>query len=342
MPNVFDLRDVTVPVIVAPMAGGPSTPELAAAGTNAGGLGFVASGYLTAQAFADRVIAARKLTSGPLGVNLFVPQPSAAQPEEIDRYAAALASEAQRYGAELGKPRFTDDDWPAKLEVVQDLRPEVVSFTFGLPTAEWCGRLADAGIATMGTVTTVDEAAQAVDRGVAALAVQGPDAGGHRGTFDPVAPPATQPLDELLAEVRARFDVPVVAAGGLASADDVARVLSAGAVAVALGTMFLLADEAGSTPVHRAALQDPQQFTETLVTRAFTGRYARGLRNRFITEHEAQAPLGYPEVHYLTSPVRAASVRAGDPHATNVWAGTGFRHAKTAPVAEIMAALAPS
>ena len=106
-------------------------------------------------------------------------------------------------------------------------------------------------------------------------------------------------------------------------------------MAAQLGTAFLLADEAGSSPVHRAALQDPQ-FTETVVTKAFSGRYARGLRNRFIDEHEADAPLAYPEIHYLTSPLRAASVRAGDPHAVNVWAGTGFRSAKAAPVADIM------
>jgi nitronate monooxygenase len=334
----FDLRDLTVPVIVAPMAGGPSTPELAAAGTNAGGLGFVAAGYLTADAFAERIVAARKLTSGPLGVNLFVPQPSAGTRADIDRYATALASEANRYGVALGDPRYTDDDWSAKLDVVLDLRPDVVSFTFGLPTMDGCSRLGGAGITTVGTVTTVQEAEIAVARGAELLAVQGPAAGGHRGTFDPAALPATQPLAELLADVRARFDVPVVAAGGLATADDVNRVLKAGAVAAQLGTAFLLADEAGSSPVHRAALQD-KRFTETVVTKAFSGRYARGLRNRFIDEHEDEAPLGYPEIHYLTSPLRAASVRAGDPHATNVWAGTGFRHAKAAPVAEIMASL---
>ena len=111
--------------------------------------------------------------------------------------------------------------------------------------------------------------------------------------------------------------------------------MAVGAVAAQLGTAFLLADEAGSSPVHRAALRD-RAFSETVVTRAFSGRYARGLRNRFIDEHEAQAPFGYPEVHYLTSPLRAASVRAGDPNATNIWAGTGFRKAKAAPVATII------
>ena len=216
-----------------------------------------------------------------------------------------------------------------------DVRPEVASFTFSAPGAEEIQRLADAGIMTVATVTTAAEAELSVSRGVDALVAQGPSAGGHRGTFDPAAQPPTQPLSELLAEVVARVAVPVVAAGGLMTAADVDAALRAGAVAAQLGTAFLLSDEAGSGPVHRAALQDPQ-FTETVVTRAFSGRYARGLRNRFIEEHEAQAPFAYPEVHFLTSPLRAAAVRAGDPHATNVWAGTGFKKAKAASVAAII------
>jgi nitronate monooxygenase len=334
----FDFRDLDRPVIAAPMAGGPSTPELAAAATNAGGLGFVAAGYLSADAFAERVAAAKRQTTGPVGVNLFVPQPSAGSPEEIAAYASALADEAGRYGTALGEPRFDDDAWAAKLAVVQDLRPEVVSFTFGLPSAEEIERLRGAGITTVATVTTLDEARQAAALGVDGLAAQGPAAGGHRGTYDPSAQPSGEPLDVLLASILAEIALPVAAAGGLSTAAEVAAVLDAGAVAAQLGTVFLLADEAGSSPVHRAALQDPA-FTETAVTRAFSGRYARGLRNRFIDEHEAQAPFGYPEVHYLTSPLRAASVRAGDPHATNVWAGTGFRNARTGPVADLMAAL---
>jgi nitronate monooxygenase len=334
----FHFADLAVPVIAAPMAGGPSTPQLAAAATDAGGLGFVASGYLAADDFADRLAKARELTSGPLGANLFVPQPSVANQADIDRYAEALAGEAQRYGAQLGEPRYSDDGWSAKLDAVLDLRPEVVSFTFDVPGTDDIRRLRDAGIITVATATTAAEAELAVSRDVDAVAVQGPEAGGHRGTYDPTALPATQPLSGLLAEVNARIAVPVVAAGGLMTAEDVDGVLRGGAAAAQLGTAFLLADEAGSTPVHRAALQDPN-FTETVVTRAFSGRYARGLRNRFIEEHEAQAPLGYPQIHYLTSPLRAASVRAGDPNATNVWAGTGFKKAKAASVAAIMAEL---
>jgi nitronate monooxygenase len=334
----FDLRDLAVPVILAPMAGGPSTPELAAAASTAGGLGFLAAGYLTADALADRIKVARTLTSGPIGVNLFVPQPSVASADAIARYAAELAAEADRYGITLGQPRFTDDDWSAKLDVVADLRPEVVSFTFGAPTAAECSRLRAAGIVTVATVTTAEEARPAVDVGADMLAAQGPGAGGHRGTYDPSVLPATQPLAELLAELRAKFDRPVVAAGGLTTADDVAEVIAAGAVAAQLGTVFLLADEAGSSPVHRAALQNPE-FTETVVTKAFSGRYARGLRNRFVDEHEPQAPLGYPEVNFLTGPLRAGSVHAGDPHATNIWAGTGFRNVRPGSVATIMGGL---
>jgi nitronate monooxygenase len=335
---VFDFRDLAVPIIVAPMAGGPSTPELAAAGTNAGGLGFVPAGYLTAGVFAERLAAARSLTSGPIGANLFAPQPSAGTPEDIELYAKALEPEAERYGAKLGEPRFDDDYWEAKIDVLLDVRPDVASFTFGVPSAEECRRLHAAGITVVGTVTTLAEAQAALACGVDALAAQGPSAGGHRGTFDPAAQPAAQPLQALLAEVVAAVEVPVVAAGGLMTAHDVAGVLALGAIAAQLGTAFLLADEAGSSPVHRAALQDPQ-FTETAVTRAFSGRYARGLRNRFIDEHEAEAPFGYPEIHWLTSPLRAASVRAGDPHAVNVWAGTGFRRARTGSVAEILSGL---
>lgn len=334
----LDIRALDRPVIVAPMAGGPSSPELAAAGSSAGGLGFLAGGYLTADAFADRIAAARGLTTGPLGANLFVPQPSAARPQAIHRYAQSLGDESRRYDVRLGDARFDDDAWAAKLEVVMDLKPEVVSFTFGLPEAAECARLKSAGITTIATVTTLVEAELAVACGVDAIVAQGPDAGGHRGTFDPVATPPTQPLTQLLRATTVALDVPVIAAGGLMTAADVADVFATGAVAAQLGTAFLLADEAGSSPVHRAALGDPQ-FTETVVTKCFSGRYARGLRNGFVDRHDADAPFGYPEIHYLTSPVRAAAVRAGDPHGVNVWAGTGFAKARTGSVADIIGSL---
>jgi nitronate monooxygenase len=334
----FALAELTVRVIVAPMAGGPSTPKLAAAATNAGGLGFIAGGLLPAVALAERLVAARRLTPGPLGVNLFVPQPPNRRSVQFDAYATALAGEADRYGVRLGEPRYDDDDWAAKLDVVHDLRPEMVSFTFGLPTMTEISRLKSVGITPAATVTTLDEAVAAVARGADVLVAQGPCAGGHRATFDAVAVPADASLNQLLAELAARVDTPVVAAGGLATSEDVHGVIGSGAIAAQCGTAFLLADEAGTNPVHRAALTDPQ-FTETVLTRVFTGRYARGLRNRFIEEHEDEALFGFPEVGMLTGPVQAASVRVGDPHGTSLWAGAAFRKAKAGSAADIMGAL---
>lgn len=332
----FALRDLDVPVLGAPMAGGPGTPQLAAAVSSAGGLGFLPGGYLSAPQLAANIAAARSSTSGPLGVNLFVPQAGVADPVELDRYRAALGELAGRYGVEPGAARWDDDGWDAKVELLLDVRPEVVSFTFALPDPAVTARVRAAGIATAMTVTTVEEARAAT--GFDTLVVQGPEAGGHRGTHDPAVEPSTQPLAELLAAVIAAVDVPVVAAGGLTDPSAVAVAMRAGASAVQVGTALLLADEAGTNPVHRAALCGPW-FTRTVVTRSFSGRYARGLENGFTRHFDPLAPLGYPEVHHLTSPVRRAAVAAGDPHGTNLWAGTGFRGARGLPAAAIVSGL---
>jgi nitronate monooxygenase len=335
----FSLQDLAVPILGAPMAGGPSTPALAAAVSNAGGLGFLAAGYLSADTFADAIAAARSLTSAPIGVNIFVPQPSAATPEGLDRYRDLLAPLAEHYGAEVGQPKPDDDAWQAKLDVVVDTAPELVSFTFGCPDAEILGRLRDRGVLTAVTVTSLDEAGAAVAAGAGALVVQGPEAGGHRGTFDPVALPGEEPLDALLAAIVAAHSLPVIAAGGLASAVDVRRVLDGGAVAVQAGTAFLLCDEAGTNGAYRSALTD-ERFAETVVTRAFSGRYARGLANDFTARYDDVAPLGYPEVNQMTGPLRRAAFAAGDPHGTNLWAGTSWRHTGGGSAADIVAALA--
>lgn len=320
------------------MAGGPSTPALAAAVADAGGLGFLAGGMLSAEKLADEIVAAKRLTTGPVGVNLFVPQRHLGTLAQFTAFAAALSNEAENYGVPLGEPRH-EDDFGAKLEVVCDLRPEAVSFTFGSPTKVQCRRLTGLGILTFGTVTTVREAEIALLCGVDAVVAQGPGAGGHRATFDALAEPADDPLDDLVAGVIAGVDCPVVAAGGLATAADVSRVRGVGAMAAQIGTALLLADEAGTNPVHRAALGDPQ-FTETVLTRAFTGRYARALRNRFIDEYERHAISGFPEVARMTAPIQSAAVRIGDPHGASLWAGAGFRHTKTGPAAEIVCELA--
>jgi nitronate monooxygenase len=335
----FALGDLRVRVLGAPMAGGPSTPALAAAISDAGGLGFLAGGLLSAEELADSILATRRLTSGPIGVNLFVPQDPVATMDELGAFAAAVEDEAEHYGVALGEPHDGGDEWAAKLDVLCELRPEVASFTFGTPTEAEYRRLGDAGILTLATVTSVREAVIAVSFGADAVVAQGPDAGGHRATFDPQAAPPRDTLDDLVSALAACFDCPVIAAGGLGTAADVHRMHAAGAAAVQLGTAFLLADEAGTNPVHRGALRDPQ-FTKTVVTRAFTGRYARALRNQFIDRHDAHAICGFPQVAVITGPIQAAAVKLGDPHGVGMWTGTAFRNARTGPASDIVRELA--
>ncbi|SDY56913.1 nitronate monooxygenase [Herbiconiux ginsengi] len=336
---MFDFRALRVPIVQAPMAGGPSTPELAAAVSNAGALGFLAAGYRSAADLDEQIHRARLLTGEAFGVNLFVPQPSAATEEALAAYVAALAPRAARYGVETGSPHPDDDAWAEKLDVLLALRPAVASFTFGSPDAETIGRLADADVLAVVTVTSLAEAQIALANGAPVLVVQGPLAGGHRGTFDPAAPPPRDDLDTLFGRIRHYTDAPLVVAGGLTTPASVAHVLARGAVAAQAGTAFLLAREAGTHPVQRAALVDPQ-FTETAVTHAFSGRPARGLANEFMRRHDPVAPLGYPEVNQLTTPLRAAATAAGDPHGTNVWAGAGFRSIRSGSAAEIVRHLA--
>jgi nitronate monooxygenase len=337
---VLGFWDLEVPVVGAPMAGGPGTPALAAAVSNAGGMGFVAGGYLSPDQFADDIAAARAATTGPIGANLFVPQPSAADVFALDYYAEQLDEVAEHYNVEVGQPRFGDDDgWRRKLEVVADLRPEVVSFTFGTPAPDvlrWFGAL---GMLLFVTVTSAYEAAVAVAAGADGLVVQGPGAGGHRGTFAPDMCQGTESLTELLDRIGAAHRVPLIAAGGLATHADVAAVLRRGAVAAQVGTALLLSNEAGTNPAYRAALQNPQ-FNNTIVTRAFSGRYARGLENDFTRLLDHVAPVGYPEVNHMTSPIRSAAAAVEDPHGLNLWAGTGFASARTGSAADIVASLA--
>jgi nitronate monooxygenase len=336
---MLDLHDLPTPVVGAPMAGGPSTAALAAAVSRAGGLGFLAAGYKTAEQVAVEIEAVRAATSEPFGLNLFLVAPFEPDPDVLAAYRRSLEPEAARLGVELGDPRWDDDDWRAKLDLVLDVRPAVVSFTFGCPDAEVLRALAQRDILSAVTVTTVAEARAAQARGAASLAVQGPEAGGHRGTWDLEAEPDPAPLRDLLRAVIAAVDLPVAAGGGVTDAADVSWVLECGAAAAQVGTAYLLADEAGTNPVHRAALVDPT-FERTDTTRAYTGRWARGLANRFMAEHP-DAPAGYPHLHHLTAPLRRAAVAAADPEVAHLWSGTGHGRARTGPAADITRSLAP-
>jgi nitronate monooxygenase len=271
-----------------------------------------------------------------VAVNLFVINGGPSDPAIYADYVAALAPEAERLGVDVGEPRFDDDDFDAKVEVLLADPVPVVSFTFGVPHPDAIAALRAAGSEIWMTVTNGDEAEQAFEAGADVLVAQGGEAGGHRGSFDDAPDQRVEPLVPLVEEIRTMTDLPVVAAGGVATDAHVKRALDAGAAAAAAGTAFMLAPEAGTSAAHRDAMR---LATPTALTRAFTGRLARGIRNRFMLER-LDAPRAYPEIHYATAPLRAAGRKAGDPDVVNLWAGA--RHAMTIerPAAETVAALA--
>lgn len=333
------LDRTSAPIVLAPMAGGPSTPALCAAVSDAGGLGLIAGAYRAPAALAADIAAVRALTSAPFGVNLFVPRVDAVPGDELDAYLDHLRGEAERYGVAVGTPAAADDGdgWDEKIALLLDSPVAVASFTFGCPPAATVAALRSAGTEVWVTVNRPEEAEAARDAGADALVVQGVEAGGHQGGWIGPDDPDDFGLIALLRVVSGRVDLPLVAAGGLSDGAAVAAALVAGARAAQPGTAFLRADEAGTDPVYRAALQ---RGAATRATRAFSGRTARGLRNRFMDEHGPHAPAAFPAVAQATGPIRAAARASGDADAMSLWAGQAHPVAPAGgPAGDIVRAL---
>jgi nitronate monooxygenase len=317
------------------MAGGPSTVALVVAASQAGAFAFLAGGYKTVVELHTEMAAVRAAGVDGFGVNLFVPGAPTDAPDRLEAYLASLRPLAESLGTELGAGEWDDDDYPAKLALVLAEPPAVVSFTFGLPDPEAVRALQQAGSLVLVTVTTPEEADAALRVAPDALCLQGAEAGAHRGSLANVdRPDADRPVRALLASVRRRTRVPLVAAGGVASHDDVTDLLARGATLVQAGTAFLRCPESGAHPGAKDALADPA-FTATAVTRAFSGRRARALVNAMVHEHP-DAPAAYPEINNATRPLRGAAARAGDPGHMSLYAGTGFRGAQAEPAAEVV------
>ncbi len=315
------------------MAGGPSTSDLVIAAAGAGALGFLAAGYKTPAAMAAEIAAVRAGTIEPFGVNVFVPGPPSADAEAIAGYLGSLRAGAA--GATLGEATWDDDGFEEKVAALLADPPPVVSFTFGAPPQEMIAALRQAGAVVAVTVTSPAEAAAAAAAGADALCVQGYEAGAHRGSF---ANDGTAGRDygllSLIGEIAAVTGLPQLAAGGIMGPRQVDAVLAAGAVAAQCGTAFLRCPESGAHPVYKAALADPH-YTTTALTRAFSGRYARGLVNQFMLRHP-DAPAAYPEINNATRPLRAAAAAAGDPEQMSLWAGQGYRAVTDHPAGEII------
>jgi nitronate monooxygenase len=323
------------PLVVSPMAGGPSTVELVVAASLAGAFAFLAGGYKKAEELRADMAAVGAAGVDTFGVNLFVPGRPTEVPARLTAYLASLGPLAEALGAELGTASWDDDDYPRKVALVLTEPPAVVSFTFGVPEPEVVHALQRAGSLVLVTVTTPEEAALALRVAPDALCLQGAEAGAHRGSLaNDDRPDADRPVRALLAAVRRRTLVPLVAAGAVAGPDDVVDLLARGAALVQAGTAFLCCPESGAPPAAKVALGD-EAFALTGITRAFSGRRARAVVNAMARAH-LDAPPAYPEINNATRPVRAAAARAGDPDHMSLYAGTGFRQAESRPAAEVV------
>jgi nitronate monooxygenase len=311
-----------LPIIQAPMAGGPSTPQLTAAVASAGGFGFLAAGYLSPAQLIERIAAVRALSDAPFGINIFCPS-TPADPESVGRFAQLIQPESDRLGVALGEPHWDNDAFDDKLEIARSGHVNMVSFTFGCPASEIVDHLHSADCHIAVTVTSRQEAQVAKEAAADLLLVQGTEAGGHQGSFLDLAPNVS-PLLSLLEEIRESVRLPMVGSGGIMTGAEGAEVLKKGAIGIQLGTAFLCCPEAGtSAPYRRALLR--KTYPDTVITRAFSGRYARGLANQFALKYGGSAPGAYPEIHHLTRPLRAAATEAGDASIPNLWAGQGWR-----------------
>ena len=332
---------IRLPIVAAPMGGGPSTPALVAAVSEAGGLGSLAGGYLSPDRLRAEIAAVRDATDQPFAVNLFAPTPVEPTAEEVEAALAALAP----YRMLLQLPaRPTaggpwSEDFDAQLAVVVEERVPVVSFTFGLLPAAAVAALHDTGSLLVGTATTVEEARSVAASGADLVCAQGSEAGAHRGTF--LGPPEEALIGTLalVPQVADAVAVPVIAAGGIMDGRGVAAVLGLGAGAAVLGTAFLRCPEAGTSAPYRRALAAATE-TATAVTTRITGRAARGIENRLMRELRDVAVPPYPVMHTLTAELRRRAAERDEPDLMSLWCGQGVRLATERPAGELVRRLA--
>lgn len=336
----FDFAGLQVPVVQAPMAGGINTPRLAAAVANAGGVGSFGFAYSSPQKIDEDLAATKALTSGPVNANFFVFNPVAEPDPQLARAATDALSElplARDCALSVPKSPYFPDLAPM-LEPVWQHRPAIVTFHFGLPPASVIAKARGLGIAVGVSATSLDEALAIEAAGASFVVAQGIEAGGHRGIFDPDGEDEALTVNALVALTAAHCEIPVVAAGGLMTGGDIARVLSLGAVAAQLGTAFLCCDEAGTGPAHREFILH-RKDRGTAYTRAFSGRRAQGVRNAFIERMADKPYLPFPLQNTLTGPLRQRAVAQGDGEYQSLWAGSEYGRARAMPAGELMLAL---
>jgi len=331
------LADLPIPILQAPMVGATGG-EIVLAVCGAGGMGSLAAGALAPQDIEAEITALKAATDVPFGVNLLMAPKASPDPAVLDAALARLAPWYAALGAPVPDlPNSFAPDFEAQLDAVIRSAPPMASFTFDILNRAQVDALHAAGTYVVGTATTVAEARAWAEVGADGICAQGFEAGGHRGHFQRDIDESLVGTMALVATIREAVELPLIAAGGIMDGRGVAAALALGADAVQMGTAFLLADEAVTSgpwrEAVREALDDP-----TRLTRAFTGRHARGIENRFMRELrpvEDEVPA-YPVQNRLTQPLRAAAAQAGEPEMLSLWAGQGVRLARPGAAAEMV------
>ena len=342
MHPLLERLGLKVPIIQAPMAG-TSTVALAAAVSNTGALGSIAIGHIGLEAAASDIALLRAATNRAFNVNLFCHQPArrdaAVEEAWLRQLAPVFAAFDSTPPTALQEiyPSFIDDD--ARLTLLLEARVPVVSFHFGLPSADSIAALRKSGAVLLATATNLDEALAAAKAGIDAVVAQGYEAGGHRGVFDPYAPDAQLSTSVLVRQLSRALSIPVIAAGGIMDGCGVAGALALGAAAAQMGTAFIACPEAGPDPAHRDALLAPAR-SRTVMTRAISGRPARSLINAFTGLGERlPVPPAYPVAYDAGKALNAVARARGEFGYGAWWAGQGAPLVRAMPAAELIETL---
>ncbi|GGA36314.1 NAD(P)H-dependent flavin oxidoreductase [Psychrobacillus lasiicapitis] len=333
-----NLLKINYPIIQAPMAGGITTSNLVAAVSNNGALGMIGAGYLSPAQLQKQIREIKELTSNSFGVNLFVPNDFQVKEDEVDIASNLLHQFRAQLNIENDQSVIPEKDGALKayneqIEIVIEEKVPICSFTFGVPSIEIISQLKQHGIILIGTATTVVEAMAIEELGMDAVVVQGSEAGGHRGNFISSHEESLVGLMSLIPQVADQVSIPVIAAGGIMDGRGLLASISLGAQAVQMGTAFLTCEESGAHPVHKEAILQAKD-EDTIFTRAFSGKWARGIQNKFITEmqeHEAEI-LPFPVQNTFTQSIRKASSSQNNKDFMSLWSGQSPTLAKNETV----------
>lgn len=329
--------NIQYPIIQAPMAGS-TTPGLVAAVSNNGGLGSIGAGYYSPEKLVENIDNTKKLTDKPLAVNLFVPEYNEVTSTQIDRMKEILTPYCDEFNIEPGAPSIDKDDtFDQLVQIVIDTNVKICSFTFGIPDPVTVEKLKEAGVILIGCATTVEEAVLNEQAGMDMVVAQGFEAGGHRGSFAQKALRSSVGTMTLVPQIKDAVNIPVIAAGGIMDGRGVHACLTLGAGAAQLGTAFLTTKESAAPEIHKKAILNGTE-ADTVLTKSFSGKYARGIRNRFIDDMEKHQEdiLPYPFQNHMTKKIRSKAASEGRSDLLHLWSGQGMRMSRDVEAGELL------